>query len=176
MKRKRLKRYARRKWPQEYETDLEVLLTGNWFGGVSFPLIRTSRFFEAGQFDVLMRSSQDTDMWIRLARISKLDICYKPLLNYYITSDSISASMPAKIQGYERILEKYQEDYKRYPEVYKIRLLWIGNAFMYFGRPRLAVHYFLKALKNGAGLKEIGRYCVKGYRKRQRALKADRMW
>ena len=170
------KRYSKRTWPKGFETQLEVLLTGNYIGGVSFLMVRKSKFYEAGQFDVQMRSSQDTDLGIRLVKVSKLAICYKPLLNYYITSDSISANIPAKLQGYERILEKYHDDYLRYPEVYKIRLLWIGNAFVFFGEYRLALRYFLLALKNGAGWKDTGRYCVRGYRKRQRALKANRMW
>ena len=166
--------YSKRKWPEG--TDLEVLLTGNWFGGVSFPLIRTSKFFEAGQFDVLMKSSQDTDMWIRLAKISRLAICYKPLLNYYITSDSISANIPAKIQGYERLLEKYREDYLLYPAVYRVRLLWIGRRMVYFGEYTKALRYFCLAVRSGAGIEDAARYFVRGYRSRKKALIESRMW
>ncbi len=166
------KTFEPKPWPTEFKTDLEVLLTGNWLGGVSFPLIRASRFFEAGQFDPEMKSSQDTDLYIRLVKISKAIICHKPLLNYYITSDSISANIPAKIQGFERILKKYKEDYKQYPDSYRSRLLWLGHGFMSFGEKQNAIHYFWLAIRNGAKIEDVCKYCVRGYRTRKAVLKA----
>lgn len=163
--------YSEKPWPAQFNSDLEVLLTGNWLGGVSFPLIRSSCFFEAGQFDIEMKSSQDTDLYIRLVKISKAIICHKPLLNYYITSDSISANIQAKIQGFERILEKYKTEYQKYPDAYRSRLLWLGNGFMYFGEERAALHYFWLAIRNGASIEDVCRYCVRGYQSRRKALK-----
>ena len=164
-------------WPDEFKNDTYALcLTGNWLGGASYPLIRKSIFFEAGQFDEKMPAFQDTDMWIRIAKISKVEMCSKPLLNYYITDNAISTNIPAKVQGVERILRKYKDEYKKHPEAFRSRLLWLGWDFMYFGKRILALRYFLLAAINGAKLEDIGRYCVRGYRSRKRALEANQIW
>ena len=169
------KKYVRRTLPSKYSTALEAELEGNYLGGVSFPLIRASSFFQVGQFDIEMMSQQDTDLYIRLLKVSSVAICQKPLLKYYLTTTSITASVTAKEQGFRRLLEKYREDYERHPEIYRQKLLWIGRQFMYYNALRLAFHYFFQAAVNGASLREIYGFCKKGYSGRQKAIKAGHM-
>lgn len=170
------KEYVKRKWPTGFDSDFEVLLTGNWLGGASFPLIRTLAFVEAGGFDEAMQSNEESELWIRISRIAKVAICYKPLLNYYISGDSISANIPAKVQGFEWTLSKHAEDFRKYPKAYRSRLLWLVNAFMFFGKPRIALHYFKMAVRNGTGHRRAFRYAYRGWRSRRKALKENRMW
>ena len=170
------KKYIKRTWPKQFKTDLEVFLVGNYLGGLSYPLIRRDCFFKAGQFDVEMKSQQDTDLYIRLSKISKSAICHTPLLNYYLTEGAITSNMSAKVQGFERILNKYREDYRKFPEIYRLKLLWIGRQFIYFGEWKLAMHYFLLAVKNGARISDACRFCVRGQRTRWRDARANLFW
>ena len=150
------------KWPKHFTSELEDMLEGNFIGGVSFPLLRKKTFIEAGMFDPMMRSSQDTDMWIRMLKISKLGYCEKPLLNYYITKDSITTNVDAKIQGYERLLEKYEKDYRCNPKLYQMKLIHIGYVLTIYSETKKAAAYFKKARNCGASQISIMKYQIKG--------------
>ena len=66
--------------------------------------------------------------------------------------------------------KKYMEDYKRYPEVYRVRLLWTEYVLVYLGAPALALRYAFWAFVRDAGLRRVGRYGRNGYRDRRRDI------
>lgn len=114
---KTLKKDADRAFP---EGDvLQELLAGNFIGGCSIPLIKHKVFDECGKFDSAFRSCQDIDLWIRIAEHTRV-CCSKIILSEYsVGSVSITGSFERRMQGWNAVLEKYNEEYSRYPGSYK---------------------------------------------------------
>ena len=86
------------------------LLYSNIIGTTSNPLIKADCIKEVGGFDELMQSSQDYDLWLRIAKRYRVHYIDKPLINYHIHSGTrISTDVDKKISGLERINMKYAE-------------------------------------------------------------------
>ena len=98
----------------------EELLASNVIGGCSIPLIRKSVLQECGGFDPGFRSCQDIDLWIRIAERSDIR-CTKEVLSIYnVGSESITGSFDRRLQGWERLLQKYEAEYRKYPHSRKV--------------------------------------------------------
>ena len=95
---------------------LRDLLRTNCIGGCSFPLIDKKSFLACGGFDTGFQSSQDHDLWIRLACQGKIEYVDEPLVRYYFSSDSITRDFKKRKQGYSSMLKKHKKLFKRYPE------------------------------------------------------------
>lgn len=93
------------------------ILKGNFIGGCSIPVIKKDLFHRIGMFDNEMQSCQDWDLWIRVIKNSSITYLEKPLVNYYITDNSITRNYKKQNAGRLRILEKYKADYCKYPEL-----------------------------------------------------------
>lgn len=88
----------------------EQLLKHNIVGPTSNPLIKKDCLDRVGGFDVLMESSQDYDLWIRIAMKYSIEYLDKPLLVYHLHSEyRISADTDRRISGIKRINRKYSE-------------------------------------------------------------------
>ena len=95
---------------------------GNFIGGCSVPLLSRGACVRAGLFDEAMVSGQDVDLWRRIARNDKIAFVDKPVIRYYLTNDAISSSAYRRIEGRKQLLEKFGDDYRRYPDVMKKRV------------------------------------------------------
>lgn len=83
------------------------LICDNFIGSTSFPLIRKKMLEEIGGFDPLMESSQDFDVWTRLAKKYKVAFIKEPLgIYHWHEGDQITKNPQKKISGMERINEK----------------------------------------------------------------------
>lgn len=83
------------------------LICDNFIGSTSFPLIRKKMLEEIGGFDPLMESSQDFDVWTRLAKKYKVAFIKEPLgIYHWHEGDQITKNPQRKISGMERINEK----------------------------------------------------------------------
>lgn len=88
----------------------EHLIVDNVIGSTSFPLIRKSALNAIGGFDVQMESSQDLDVWLRLAQRYKVDYVEEPLVIYHFhEGEQITKNHKKRIAGLERINLKNQE-------------------------------------------------------------------
>ncbi|MCD7811600.1 MAG: glycosyltransferase [Ruminococcus sp.] len=105
-----------------YITD-ELLRYGNFIGGNSIPIILKKAFEECNGFDETLQSVQDSDLWIRIAKKYKIKYIDVPLVNYYLSTDSISINMNKKKQGYLKLMEKNKEFYNENPDVYSHKLI-----------------------------------------------------
>lgn len=106
------------------------LIKGNFVGSCSFPLIRTSALREIGGFDTQLLSSQDHDVWLRLAE--KYDAAYidEPLVTYYIHSgDQISKNYARIVNGLEGVDCKYKDYISNHREVFWIRKTRLAPAY-----------------------------------------------
>jgi len=93
----------------------EKLLTQNFIGGCSVPLIRTEALRRIGGFDEGFPSCQDWELWLRLARIGPVGFVPASLVRREIHGDQITADVRRKISGREMLLAKFQTDLKAHP-------------------------------------------------------------
>jgi len=86
------------------------LLYSNFIESTSFPLMKLDCLKKIGGFDVLMQSSQDYDVWLRIAKEYEIDYVDEPLVIYHEHSgEKITSDPKKKINGLERLNNKYQE-------------------------------------------------------------------
>lgn len=93
----------------------EKLLWTNCIGGSSMTLMRREVFDTCGLFDESFPSSQDYDMWIRIAQNYDIACINKPLTKRFLLEESISKDYFRKERGFERFLEKYADLYSQNP-------------------------------------------------------------
>ena len=73
-------------------------------------MIRKECIDQVGGFDEKMQSFQDYDLWLRIALRYPVNYIEKPLLYYHIHDGvRISTDANKRLQGLERINEKYRE-------------------------------------------------------------------
>lgn len=102
---------------QEYQGYvLENLLGSNFIGGCSVPLIRMDIFKRVGGFDSKYQSSQDYNLWIKLAKVGKFAFIKEKLVIYKIQPDSITKDMKKRLQGWNLLMKDFYKDYYCYPE------------------------------------------------------------
>jgi len=101
----------------EYQGNvIEKLLAGNFIGGSSVPLIRKDIFDIVGGFDEKYLSSQDYNLWIKLAKKGEIIFLKSPLIRYYMSNDSITGNTYKRMAGWKMILKDFKEDYIVYPK------------------------------------------------------------
>lgn len=94
-------------------------------------LIRRACFDKVGFFDERLPKNVDLDMLIRISKFFKFEHIPEPLLNYYVTSDSVtSRGEAAGIRTQELLFEKFAEDLKKMPALRAKRAYWIGSFHM----------------------------------------------
>lgn len=147
-------RHLVRNTPSRIEPQYLGLLVGNYIGSTSFPMLRRKAFFEAGQFDPKVQSSQDCDMWIRIVMRYKAVYIPEPLINYYVSAVSISTDPQKRINGYNYLLKKYEKHYLENPHIHVERLNGIIGAFLFYGELSEAKQY-LKILTETHGKNKI---------------------
>lgn len=106
---------------------LPELLESNFIGGCSVPLFPRKVLEDCGLFDEQLPSSQDTDVYRRIAAKYKVRYVSNPLVLYYMTRDSITGNQRRQIQGRMQLLKKYNDEYNRYPER---RRIYVGRIFV----------------------------------------------
>lgn len=98
------------------------LLSDNIIGSTSNPLIKRECIDSIGYFDTDLQSSQDYDLWLRLAKEYPVSYVNKPLLNYHShDNERISTNLDKQISGKERIIEKYYNDIERNNKIWHMK-------------------------------------------------------
>ena len=88
----------------------DELIIGNFIGSTSFPLLDRDAVIDVGCFDVEMRSAQDYDLWLRIAKKYRVGYVDQPLVDYYIhPGERITTNPDARILGLERLIAKNKE-------------------------------------------------------------------
>ena len=101
---------GREKFVQFDDTEIsleDILLSGQ--SGVPIPLFRLKLFRRVGGFDETLMSSQDLDLWIRLAQIGRIGRVPEVLFRvYWHMGERISTNVKAKVAGNRSITRKYK--------------------------------------------------------------------
>jgi len=121
---------------------IKNLLDHNYIGGFSGPIIRREVLNRSGMLDENLLSSQDSDLWRRLALKSNLYHVNQPLIRYYISKKSISSDFNNRLKGTLALIQKFDYLYEKYPEVRKrhisrsvlnfMRAGWFKGAFLLY--------------------------------------------
>ena len=130
---------------REYE--FERLLCCNFIGSTSYPLLRRDAIEAVGGFSEALESSQDHDLWLRIAEKYSICYCEEPLVNLYYSEDSISRDKEKLIQGYEYLLEQYGEYYEKDRELKNYRLNYLAFCCLKNGMPGAFWRYWMSAWK-----------------------------
>lgn len=127
--------------------EFKYLLRANFIGSTSSPLIRKQAVEAVGGFDRSLKSSQDHDLWLQIAR--EYRICYlkEPLVILYYSKDAISRSKKRVLQGYECLLNKYALYYESDKSTYNYRLNYLALYCISLGYGREFLHYWGRAIR-----------------------------
>ena len=142
------------------------LIKKNFIGSTSFPLLRKSALEQIGGFDILMQSSQDYDVWLRLAKKYKISFVDESLVVYHVhDNERITSNCVRKINGLERVNEKNWDYIQLHKDVMWSRLMplvpyyagnkqlgealkvWIRAAFLQPFAFKKNIFYFSRLLK-----------------------------
>lgn len=125
----------------------EALLRCNFIGSTSYPLLRTEIVKEVGGFDPNIESSQDHELWLRIAQRHTVFYVKEPLVKLHYSKDSISRNKRRVLQGYEYLLNKYEEIYKQNKELWNYRLNYLAVACATLGFYGASVRYLIRAFR-----------------------------
>jgi glycosyltransferase involved in cell wall biosynthesis len=102
------------------------LLKCNFIGSTSYPLMRTAAVKAVGGFTKGLASSQDHDLWLRIAREYAVYYDAEPLVKLHYSKCSISRKQNKVVAGYDYLLKKYEAIYRTNPEVWNYRLNYLA--------------------------------------------------
>ncbi|WP_415347371.1 glycosyltransferase family 2 protein, partial [Clostridium perfringens] len=92
------------------DNPVNELLKHNYIGSTSCGIVRKRTAIEVGMFDINLKSGQDLDFWIRLAKFSKLDCVKECLVNYRIyKSGTITKNYINRLESNLYLKEKYKD-------------------------------------------------------------------
>lgn len=122
----------------------EHFLRENFIGSPTL-LIRRECFKRAGLFDPNLSSSQDWDMWLRIARHYRFDYVDEIVAKYYVHGRQISFNMKKYIPGRERFIRKHLDIWKN-PRVLSVHLSQMGLLLLLSGEPDKGLRYLLYSI------------------------------
>ncbi len=138
---------SKAKYSVEKTSDYEIVdfFEASYHEAVLFTsasVFEKSVFADAGVFDPLIKSGQDTDLWIRIGLKFKVVFIWKVSMRYIYDSDSLSRNISnlrekadyskyIKYESKNRALKKYI-DYNRFSLAIKSKLHNDKNSFNYF--------------------------------------------
>lgn len=117
----------------QHRGDVFTRLLQSCILGSPTPLIRRDCFDRSGLFDEALSSSQDWDMWIRLARHFQFDFVPEILAKHYVHGEQISTSLSSKIASRRALVKKYCSDLAAHPRILSQHYLRIGVLYSLSG-------------------------------------------
>jgi glycosyltransferase involved in cell wall biosynthesis len=123
------------------------LLGGNFIPSET-PMIRRECIEQIGGFDTELESSQDCDLWLRIARYYKVSAVPDSLaIAYQGHEDRISKNMRRKYSGKMRFINKYREDLKENPAAMSTHLKQLGFYTMLINKPAESRRHLINSIK-----------------------------
>jgi glycosyltransferase involved in cell wall biosynthesis len=112
--------------------------------GASNVMVRRDLLAAAGPFDPQLQTSEDWDMWIRLARRGPPSWVCSPLVALRIHSGSASFNMPKVLEEIEVVAARYSLAIDR-----ARHLRWTAWTYLQGGKRRQALRYYGRAIALG---------------------------
>lgn len=128
--------------------DVFTELLGRNFIPSETPIIRRECIEQVGDFDIKLESSQDFDLWLRIARSYKVSAIPDSLaIAYQGHENRISKDMRRKYNGKKRFISKYWEDLEENPIAMSTHLKQLGVYTMFINRPAEGRRYLIDSIK-----------------------------
>lgn len=125
---------------------MAMLLINNVMG--IFPLVRKECYEKCGLFDTTLLSSQDLDMWLRIANEYEVGYVDDILAVWYRhKGEQITTNPGKKIQATLELNKRYEEYWKNKPKIHGVRILKLAMFNSMAGNKRKAIAYWFKAIK-----------------------------
>lgn len=124
-----------------------LLQNGNYIGGMSVPLIRTTCIKNVGGFDNCMHVAEDLDIWLRLAKQYEIISISEPLVRYYIHSgEQLTGNAIKAIAGIERLNEKNKDYLHNHKKTLWKRQLFLIKFYIQCGKRKEAVKLWISSV------------------------------
>lgn len=126
---------------------LEAMLYNNIAGGCSMTMLSRKALEQCGIFDEAMLSSQDYDLYLRIAMQYEFAYVGIPLIHRYLLAESITENEYKQAVGWKMFTEKYKKLYEDYPDAYSYRINERVNLLIEKGRFKEAAKRYKEAMK-----------------------------
>jgi glycosyltransferase involved in cell wall biosynthesis len=113
--------------PQKRGDLRKDIVLENWVGPLSTGVVSQECFINCGLFDESLPACQDWDLWIQIAQKYEYDYIAEPLVNYHLSSDSITQNTAAKACGHTMLLKKYYKIIKKDRKAHSNQRFNIGH-------------------------------------------------
>jgi glycosyltransferase involved in cell wall biosynthesis len=130
---------------EEYELFFEKMILTS----LSCVVIKKEVFEKLGNFDEKFKVAADLDMYLRMLKRYNFYYLEEPLANYTQSDTSLSHKQfwIKQMPEYKYLLEKYKEDFKKYPKVKSKICRNIGTFSTLNNNGKMARKYFKEAIK-----------------------------
>lgn len=126
----------------------EKLILTNFIGGTSNPLIKKN-VLEKIKFDPAMKSAQDYDVWLQIAKKYKMQYLNEPVVKYHIHKQSrISTNKQNKIEGGRLLNEKNHEYLVKNSKAWRVRYISLAKKYAYAREIKKSLLTWKLACKN----------------------------
>lgn len=128
-----------------YRGDVYTHFLKENFVGSPTLLIRKECFKKAGLFDPELKSSQDWDMWLRIAKYYRFDYVPAVVAKYYVHGHQITFNMKKYISGRKRFVWKYPDIYKN-PRILSLHLSQMGLLLILSRNAEQGLKYLVESI------------------------------
>lgn len=122
-------------------------ILGGSFIGTPTLLVRRSALAACGLFNEKLKTLEDWELAIRLAKSSRFSCLETPLLHAYVTKGSVSECDRTALQTIDEIINLHIDSYLRHPRSYARILTFSGNRRCLLGEVDRGRSLFTKAIK-----------------------------
>jgi glycosyltransferase involved in cell wall biosynthesis len=133
--------------PSDSGDVLPKLFTGNFVGPLSSVIVRRPALDHSGYFDEQLPSSQDWDLYIRIAQKYHFSFTKKNLVRYHLSNDSITKNVRSKAFGRRMIIKKYEDQMKLNPPAFSRQVIKTGHYFCRAGLITNGRKEFIRAMR-----------------------------
>jgi len=134
----------------KYKNLFKRMLVTDDMGPGSIMIYQREVFDKVGLFDENLRSGQDKEMRIRLAREYKFGFIDECLVNYHLGHNNISSSglsIKKREKDWDYIFNKYKKYYQEDKKLYSDKLRYDGTRYALLGLVGKARKSFLSSIK-----------------------------
>lgn len=140
----------------------ETLMLKNFIGSTSFVVLKREALELCGLFNEELKSAQDFELWLRIAKEYAVDFVDIPLVNYYAhDGERITSDYEKKIQGLETVNELNKDYLNSNPKALSMRkMVLVPYYAQAFGKKR-AIAKWMESLSIYPFQKEASKYLVR---------------
>lgn len=124
----------------------DVLMRENVIGAPSFVMVRTECLESVGEFDVWALTSEDYDLWVRLAERYNVGFVDEALVNYHDNHGEHSDTLSRRLEGQEYFYAKHREYIQTHAYINCKKLSALSILSRKTGHYGKAFTYWLRAL------------------------------